>query len=83
MRIIIAMAVAAVVVAGAFQASAPVALAIAISNPSTGKCHEAVTPESFRGSSSAFPDNPGGAVGPWSGVFMSSERSAITDVFCP
>jgi hypothetical protein len=78
MRRIIALAVI-----GAFLVSAPAAFPIAITNPANGGCHEAVTPATFNGSSSAFPDNPGGALGPWNGVFNSNENSAITDVFCP
>jgi hypothetical protein len=71
-------------VIGAALAFAPSAFPIAITNPSNGDCHEAVTPATFNGSSSAFPDNPGGAVGPWDGVFMSNGNSAaITGVFCP
>jgi hypothetical protein len=71
-------------VVGAFLVFAPAAFPIAITNPDNGTCHEAVTPPTFNGNSNAFPDNPGGVVGPWDGVFMSGGNSAaITGVFCP
>lgn len=71
MRKIIALAVA--VSALAFAAPA---FPIAITNPANGTCHEAVTPATFKGSDTAFPN-------PWNGVFKSNSNSAISGVFCP
>ncbi len=74
--------VVALIVCGAWLLFAPAAFAIGITNPADGTCHEAVTPTTFNGNSNAFPDNPGGVVGPWDGVFNSNDSSAISGVFC-
>lgn len=69
-------------VCGVWLLAAPSTFAIAITNPANGTCHEAVTPDTFKGNVRAMPENPGGRVGPWEGVFNSSGNSAITDVWC-
>jgi hypothetical protein len=73
--------IALAVVSGSLVFAAP-AFPLAITNPATGDCHTAVTPGTFNGNANAFPANPGGAVGPWDGLFNSADNSAISGVHC-